>query len=304
MRRWDANRNGMLDAAEISDGRTKYYAERVIQRAGLKPTFPISIARIEQGLKKSIQSSGSKSSSGSGNSSQHGRESDSSDDEPLVPGFGVQTQLDAPPAFGERGPDDSSGTSRYASRSAPRSDSSSESGSSHDHESRERGDRDHGDRGPSSQGDHWRRVRDHAQALIKQYDKNGNYVLEKSEWQKMSKSHWSADGNHDGKITVDEMTRWLDRYSRNRSSGRDSSGSEKRPTYRSLKPTERLSDDLPDWFVEKDANGDGQVTMAEYASEWTDSKVDDFAQYDPSRDGVITPHECLAAEEEEDDEDE
>jgi Ca2+-binding EF-hand superfamily protein len=53
---------------------------------------------------------------------------------------------------------------------------------------------------------------------------------------------------------------------------------------------------LPDWFVQKDADGDGQVSMAEFATEWTDAKAAEFQKYDMNNDGFITPEECLRAE--------
>ena len=64
---------------------------------------------------------------------------------------------------------------------------------------------------------------------------------------------------------------------------------------RFLTPQERLSKELPDWFLEKDVNGDGQVDMAEYASEWTPDLVDEFNRYDLNHDGIITAAECLKA---------
>jgi Ca2+-binding EF-hand superfamily protein len=60
---------------------------------------------------------------------------------------------------------------------------------------------------------------------------------------------------------------------------------------------ERLSGSgLPKWFLEADADGDGQVTMAEYAKEWTPELLDKFNRYDLNRDGVITAAECLKVE--------
>jgi hypothetical protein len=37
--------------------------------------------------------------------------------------------------------------------------------------------------------------------------------------------------------------------------------------------------------------------MAEYASFWSDMKASEFARQDLDHDGVITPRECLAAQE-------
>ncbi len=77
------------------------------------------------------------------------------------------------------------------------------------------------------------------------------------------------------------------------SRSRDSSTAQLRSSYRFLSPHERLPEGLPDWFVDRDTNLDGQVTMAEFADEWTDSKVEEFFKYDGNNDGVITVEEAL-----------
>ena len=59
---------------------------------------------------------------------------------------------------------------------------------------------------------------------------------------------------------------------------------------------ERLPPGLPDWFLEKDVHGDGQVTMAEFTDNWTPEKVAEFARYDLNHDGIITAAECLKVE--------
>jgi hypothetical protein len=65
---------------------------------------------------------------------------------------------------------------------------------------------------------------------------------------------------------------------------------------RFLRPNERLPKGLPDWFRTKDANGDGQISMAEFAAEWTPAAEAEFLRYDLNGDGFITPDECLKAE--------
>ena len=65
---------------------------------------------------------------------------------------------------------------------------------------------------------------------------------------------------------------------------------------RFLTARERLPKGLPDWFLEKDINGDGQVTMAEFTDNWTPEKVAEFARYDLNHDGIITAAECLKVE--------
>ena len=67
-------------------------------------------------------------------------------------------------------------------------------------------------------------------------------------------------------------------------------------SYRVLTPAERLPKGLPDWFTQKDANGDGQISMSEYSSTWTDEAAAEFAKYDLNNDGVITAAECVKAQ--------
>lgn len=65
---------------------------------------------------------------------------------------------------------------------------------------------------------------------------------------------------------------------------------------RSFATTKRsLPEGLPGWFAEKDSDGDQQVSMAEYSSQWTASLVEEFQQFDRNGDGFITVAECLAA---------
>ncbi|MBN2022508.1 MAG: hypothetical protein JW809_06905 [Pirellulales bacterium] len=58
-------------------------------------------------------------------------------------------------------------------------------------------------------------------------------------------------------------------------------------------PPERRPAGLPDWFNARDANGDGQLTMAEFAPKATQADRADFARYDADGDGLLTPDECL-----------
>ena len=60
---------------------------------------------------------------------------------------------------------------------------------------------------------------------------------------------------------------------------------------------ELFPEDIPDWFVQQDANGDGQVAMAEFEHtiSWSDAKVRKFNRYDLNKDGIITPQECVNA---------
>jgi len=57
-------------------------------------------------------------------------------------------------------------------------------------------------------------------------------------------------------------------------------------------PRDRLPPGLPAWFRLSDADGDAQLTVAEFAPKATQSQLDDFASYDRNGDGVITAAEC------------
>ncbi|OHB79232.1 MAG: hypothetical protein A2V98_06010 [Planctomycetes bacterium RBG_16_64_12] len=57
-------------------------------------------------------------------------------------------------------------------------------------------------------------------------------------------------------------------------------------------PTTQLPQGLPSWFVLRDADGDAQLTMVEFAPKATQSQLDEFAGYDHNGDGVITAKEC------------
>jgi len=138
-----------------------------------------------------------------------------------------------------------------------------------------------------------------------------------------------ADRDNNGLITKEELAAQLSDYGRSKSSSSGSSGGSITPssnsgtsnsgtslgsrnastrtygnsggssaggprkTYRFLAPVERLPKGLPDWFTRSDADGDGQVAMAEFSSSWNDSKVAEFAGWDRNGDGLITPKEAL-----------
>lgn len=211
---------------------------------------------------------------------------------PGVPGFGTDVKLAAVPGFGpsdaagKPAPSTTTSTSRPSASSASTSSSSSSSSSSSGPAP-----------APASSGD--QKVRSYAASLLKQYDTNKNGVLEREEWAQMSGDPKASDRNGDGVITLDELTARLLAYSQSRSGSRSggssdaSAGAGQGGGMRFRTPAERLPAGLPDWFSVKDSNGDGQVSMAEYAHAWSDSAASEFARYDLNNDGLITPQECL-----------
>jgi Ca2+-binding EF-hand superfamily protein len=76
----------------------------------------------------------------------------------------------------------------------------------------------------------------------------------------------------------------------------DHTGLERKPS-RYWFNVRRLPEGLPVWFLQRDADGDGQVQMSEFAETWTEATVAEFQRHDLNRDGVITPKEYLTAAE-------
>ncbi len=66
------------------------------------------------------------------------------------------------------------------------------------------------------------------------------------------------------------------------------------PHSRFYVPPERLPAGLPRWFFTLDANGDGQITVAEFLADGGPSRLQEFELYDRNGDGVLTPDEVLA----------
>jgi Ca2+-binding EF-hand superfamily protein len=52
-----------------------------------------------------------------------------------------------------------------------------------------------------------------AKAMMKRYDKNGDGELELGEWSQMRTDASKADANENGRITIEEFTRWLATHS-------------------------------------------------------------------------------------------
>lgn len=149
-------------------------------------------------------------------------------------------------------------------------------------------------------------VKRFAESLLKQYDKNSDGRLDRDEWAAMPSQHHSADANKDNVITVDELAARLSSYASGTPSTSSAPSSGARPgtssvststgRRRFLAPAERLPSGLPSWFLEKDADQDGQVMMAEFATSWSEATAADFARCDLNADGIITSKECLKVE--------
>jgi len=278
LKRMDANENGSIEEEE-AQGRGRSMLERMTQKLEIELKFPFSIDALRQGTSK-------------GNSSKEKKRpgaTDSAEGKPKVSGFGVASKQPTGRGFGKPSEGRSGSRSRSSSR-RPSGDSSSAA---------------------DEQADE--KARPMAEDVMRRYDKNQNGQLEREEWKGMPGDPESADGNDDGVISFDELTARLGEHLRKRSEesspdSRESSdsdtspgkaeGSKRRKWYRFRTPTERLPEGLPEWFTGRDADADGQVSMAEYSDVWSESKVAEFERYDLNHDGILTPRECLKAEKE------
>jgi hypothetical protein len=58
-------------------------------------------------------------------------------------------------------------------------------------------------------------------------------------------------------------------------------------------PSAALPSGLPDWFIERDKNGDGQLTLDEFAPDGSAAERRRFHELDKNGDGVLTPDEVM-----------
>ena len=115
-----------------------------------------------------------------------------------------------------------------------------------------------------------------AVTLLSRYDANRNGRLDRSEWSNVGENIVQADQDQDGQIARDELTQWV--------------------TLESQKRTREVPPELPEWFIEHDTNEDGQISMAEFAKQWTDELAEEFIGYDHDGDGIITSDEAIQVE--------
>lgn len=263
IKRYDRNRNGILEADEIKNARWRddpmkqdRNGDGKLTRSELAVRY--SLRRTSEAQRKAQSSAGGTSGGGSQDR-------------------GAQDQGSSSSRFG------GGGGSRFGGSSS----------------------------GGSSGAD---RMAQMAGSIMERYDANKSGVIEKSEYKNFRSDPSAADTNKDGKITKDELAKWMtSRFSQGSGRGGDSSsargGSGGRSegaaeggggadivgsgSYRFKLPQEGLPEGLPGWYVTSDKNNDGQIAMSEYTGKWDAKTLSDYYAYDINRDGVITPGEAM-----------
>ncbi len=263
--RLDANGNGVLDPSE-QQGPAQFLIGRMAQSdPSIKAGQPIPLKKITDGFQKMRE----QRESGGSSTPQTGSSSSSDDaltPELLVPGFGNEAEPSLLMGFGA--------TAEMMAVEVTPADQ---------RESEER---------------------------MRRYDRNRDGFLTKDELSsRFAGNPMDFDRNRDGKLSVSELAvRYARRREgeeeakRSKSTASRSRGREKkveapdvfdgRKSYRAT-AGRSLPEGLPGEFTDKDGNGDGQVTMAEFAKEWNDDVVAEFFDSDFNGDGVITADEAL-----------
>lgn len=153
----------------------------------------------------------------------------------------------------------------------------------------------------------------YAETIIARYDRDGDHRLNSAEWAAMQGKPAAIDADEDGQITVGEYAAHVARYAQRRrirlmpalpgaspplpsllgptEDTAASASSKAASNVRRFTPAAARLAGVPEWFKPLDADGDGQLTLVEFAPRQTPSAIKDFSRYDRDGDGVITPYE-------------
>jgi subtilisin-like proprotein convertase family protein/Ca2+-binding EF-hand superfamily protein len=109
-------------------------------------------------------------------------------------------------------------------------------------------------------------------SVLGRFDSNKNGRLESQESQSLGMPTAQIDTDRDGDLSREELHAFLAELQ---------------------EETGGLSEGIPGWFYELDANRDRQVSMPEFATEWTNEKIQEFDLLDMNGDGLLTSSEVV-----------
>lgn len=264
LKRLDSNGNGTLDPDE-QQGPASFLIRRLeATDSSIKAGTPIPLSKFSSAFDKMRQEREGGGGSRGGDGGQRGsRDTDDMELEMLVPGFGLEADPVLVPGFG------------------PAAEMMST---------------------PTTEED-----RKSAREVLSRYDRNKDGQLGKDE---ISSRFWGNpmdfDRNGDGKLSEIELaTRQAvrrgneeDRRDDRRDDRRRGDDEEReivevdfggRKSYRMKGP--HMAEGMPSFVAQRDLNRDGQISMNEYTSDWTPTRVEEYYRWDQNQDGVITQAE-------------
>ncbi|MCL2305119.1 MAG: hypothetical protein FWC43_07220 [Planctomycetaceae bacterium] len=259
----DTNNDGRLAPSEVPESR-RMFVQMVAQRVGVDPNGPIDLRALERIMMASSPISSSPSSSAA-------KSTITLPANPLVPYFGevsmaVSTATSVL-AFGQR-------ENRVV---VPIQSPQNLRGS----------------RGQQTQNAdlQLQQTMKAARDLLARNDKNRNGTLDKlnDEWNGLPFDANTADKNKDGRLTLSEIVAALGgKLGANLGAAR--------ATAVNGSVQDRMPEGVPDWFTQRDANKDGQLSMLEFANgqPFTDEMINEFKANDINGDGIITIEEAYA----------
>ncbi len=111
--------------------------------------------------------------------------------------------------------------------------------------------------------------------VLGRFDTNRNGRLESTEAKQLGVPAGRIDVDRDGELSRDELQAYF--FALQEEAGDSTEG-------------------LPAWFFELDKDRDGQVAMSEFAVEWTDARMAEFASLDTNGDALLTPSEVIQSQ--------
>lgn len=147
----------------------------------------------------------------------------------------------------------------------------------------------------------------YAQWMVRQHDTDGDNRLTAAELGQNPENFRRMDRDGNESVTVGEIAADAWEYALQRtnsgvegdqtdatpeSAGEKGSETRRRETQFYVRPS-RLPEGLPDWFLQRDLDGDAQLTPAEFSPGALGSELSEFERLDANSDGIVTAAECV-----------